>query len=458
MDRIEGQSSEEITLAKEALSRITCAKRPLTTTELQHALALQIDQTDFDDGNKPDIEDVVSVCAGLVTIDDEGGIIRLVHYTTQQYFERTREKWFPTSELDITLVCVTYLSFAVFSSGRCDPYRDGISLEERLLVNPLYDYAAYFWGHHARQSRSLHPSIIQFLHSEKHVDSAIQAMHLKPIEPRIVRTSRGGLSRRIMKPLDNFTGLHLASYFGIADVVPVLLQHANIEAKDSYGHTLLAWAIVARNEAVVKILLKEKADIEAWDQTALMLAAKDGNEVLVALLLDVGANLEATDSRRRTPLFKAAPSGNEAVAKMLLKNGTNINMQDYRGHTPLSYAARAGREATVKLLLKAGAKVDLKDNDGWTSLSHAARQGCEPVVKMFPDAGAEFNIKDNDGRSPLRIASYASHEAIAKLLLKAGAEVETKNEVGDTPLSTATENGYEGIVNLLKLVGAKDDG
>jgi hypothetical protein len=39
-------------------------------------------------------EDMVSVCAGLVTVDEESNIIRLAHYTTQEYFNQTREKWF----------------------------------------------------------------------------------------------------------------------------------------------------------------------------------------------------------------------------------------------------------------------------------------------------------------------------------------------------------------------------
>ena len=45
----------------------------------------------LDEENLPEIEDMVSVCAGLVTIDEESNIIRLVHYTTQEYFERTQE-------------------------------------------------------------------------------------------------------------------------------------------------------------------------------------------------------------------------------------------------------------------------------------------------------------------------------------------------------------------------------
>ena len=81
-----------------------------------------------------------SRCAGLVTIDEESDIIHWVHYTTQEYFERTQNQWFPNAEIDITKTCVTYLSFSVFESGFCQRNNE---FEERLQLNQLYNYAAH---------------------------------------------------------------------------------------------------------------------------------------------------------------------------------------------------------------------------------------------------------------------------------------------------------------------------
>lgn len=75
---------------------------------------------------------MVSACAGLVTSDEESRIIRLVHYTTQEYFERTQTSWFPNAQDDITKVCITYLSFNIYKRGFCQA---GIEFEERLEVN-----------------------------------------------------------------------------------------------------------------------------------------------------------------------------------------------------------------------------------------------------------------------------------------------------------------------------------
>ena len=89
MERIEGQIADSKGLAKDVLSWITCAKNPFTTLELQHALAVEIGAPELDEDNLPEIEDMVSVCAGLVIVDKESDIIRLIHYTTQEYFQRT---------------------------------------------------------------------------------------------------------------------------------------------------------------------------------------------------------------------------------------------------------------------------------------------------------------------------------------------------------------------------------
>ncbi|PMD45783.1 hypothetical protein L207DRAFT_387885, partial [Hyaloscypha variabilis F] len=136
MERIEGQVIGQNELAKQVLSWITCVKRPLTTAELQHALAVEVGNKELDEENIPEIEDMVSVCAGLVTIDEESGVIRLVHYTTQEYFERTQLRWFPNAETDIAIICVTYLSFDVFE--RC--CLTEIDFKARLESNQLYHY------------------------------------------------------------------------------------------------------------------------------------------------------------------------------------------------------------------------------------------------------------------------------------------------------------------------------
>jgi hypothetical protein len=93
--RIDGQMVEDRSLARRALSWISYAQRLLITKELCHALAIEPGDRALNNDNIYDVEDVISVCAGLVTVDEESSIIRLVYYTTQEYFERVRLEWNP---------------------------------------------------------------------------------------------------------------------------------------------------------------------------------------------------------------------------------------------------------------------------------------------------------------------------------------------------------------------------
>lgn len=142
LDRIYSQNSDDANLAINILKWITYAKEPLQPTTLQHAVAIKHDSTDIDDGDLIDVEDLVSLCAGIVTVDRERGIIRLVHYTTQDYLENR----LPNAHADIAMTCLTYLGFDVLD----EPCKNRKALRERLARYELLSYAARYWAEHAR--------------------------------------------------------------------------------------------------------------------------------------------------------------------------------------------------------------------------------------------------------------------------------------------------------------------
>jgi hypothetical protein len=174
MKRITDQDPDTNELAKMVLSWIICAKRPLTTLELQHALAVEEGNHELDKDNFPQIQDIISGCAGLVNVDEESKIIRLIHYITQEYFEQTQKDWFPNAENDITIACVIYLSFNAFEADFCLTDKE---FKARLQLNPLYNYAARNWGYHAHiASTEIGQLILGFLKSKVKVSSSSQAM------------------------------------------------------------------------------------------------------------------------------------------------------------------------------------------------------------------------------------------------------------------------------------------
>jgi hypothetical protein len=294
MERVTGQKKGFRLLAEKVLSWITCAKRPLTTSELQHALAVEAGESELDEDNLPYIDNMIAVCYGLVTVEEETNIIRLVHNTTQEYFKKTRKDWFPDAEEDIARTCVTYLSFSKFESGFC---RTDEEFNGRLQLNPLYNYAARNWGHHSREaSVGIEQLVVGFLESEAKVSGCSQAM--------MSSSGSSGYSQRAARQM---RGVHLAAYFGLRDTITTLLKNGHdVDPKDGFGRTPLSYAAEHGQEAMAKQLLaRSDVDVNSKSEygwTPLFFAVLGGHKAVVRQLLarndvDIIPNVKGWDHR-----------------------------------------------------------------------------------------------------------------------------------------------------------------
>ena len=117
VERIQAQPEEYREPAKRIISWITLARRPLSVTELRHALAVESDKPYLDEDSLLEAEDMPSFCAGLVTIDDQSSIIRLVHYTAQECFQQILPSLIPNAHSDIARVRLEYLQFDRLAIG-----------------------------------------------------------------------------------------------------------------------------------------------------------------------------------------------------------------------------------------------------------------------------------------------------------------------------------------------------
>ncbi|KAG4269316.1 AGC/PKA protein kinase [Fusarium proliferatum] len=422
MERIAGQDQDSQELATQVLSWITCARRVLKTSELQHALAVEENDLELNKENIPQIDDMVSVCSGLVTVDDNSGVIRLVHYTTQEYLERTRGQWFPIAESQITLACIRYLSFDVFKGGFC---RSKEQYENRLTCNPFYGYASHNWGHHALMASM---DVQEIMASNYGAWDYIEATETK---------------------------VHTAAYFGLSNTVLALLEKDQLaDSKGIYGWTALSYAARYGHEQVVKLLVaRDDVDLNSTDglygETPLSWAAKNGHAGVVKLLLgNQGILADCVPESRQTPLSFAAENGHLEVVRLLLsRHDVDPNSTAWRVGTPLAYAAQKGHTAVVKLLLeKQGVFADSADDRGRTPLSFAAENGHEAVVRLVlaMDSVDANRICSHFRSTPLDYAVKGGHEAVVELLL-------TKTQVMRAKhlLRPAADKGHKGILTLL---------
>jgi ankyrin repeat protein len=418
IQRIEGQLSGDYELAKRVLSWITYAKRPLTTIEICCALAVEPDEAELDPENIPNVEDLLSVCAGLVVVDQESAVIRLVHYTTQEYFERIRDTWNPGAQLHIASTCLTYLSFSIFRTGSCSSDEE---FEERLRGSQFLDYAGKHWGEHAfTVEGEICELACSFLSYKDLVSCAAQVL-LRP-KYRYRKYSQN-------YPKDS-TGLHITARFGLAIVLEALLL----------------------NQVGETALVLERRDSEG--QTFLYLAAEFGHQRMVKLLLDKGADVNVKGGAYGNALQAASEGGHEAVVKLLLENGADVNAQGGEYGNALKAASEGGHEAVVKLLLENGADVNAQGGEYGNALQAASEGGHEAVVKLLLDKGADVNAQGGEYGNALQAASEGGHEAVVKLLLENGADVNAQGGYYGNALQAASEGGHEAVVNLLLDNGA----
>ena len=405
MERIKAQDEEKVKLAIASLTWICHSERPLRVDELCHALAVEIGERDFDPENVPSIGTLLDCCQGLVIVDAEASIVRLIHYTVQEYF-CSHPSLFIRPHSILAETCLTYLN------------SQQVKNHTPLQSMPLLKYAARYWGTHMNKDISDHARTfaLELLNNfENHISAVLllkQVVH--PDDIGAIATS----------PL--FTGLHCASFFGIVELVTVLIdaEDYEVDQRDCVGRTPLIWAAREGHESVVKVLLEgENVDANRpgmYARTPLGCAAFEGHEGVVRLLLErENVDPNHADVNGRTPLGCAAFEGHEGVVKLLLeREDVDLNLLDKDGDGPLGCAAFAGHEGVVKLLLERE-KVDPNHPgmDDRTPLAWATIQGHEGVVKLLLDRrDVDPNRQDKHGSTSLSWAAREGHDSIMQLL------------------------------------------
>ena len=117
--------------------------------------------------------------------------------------------------------------------------------------------------------------------------------------------------------------------------------------------------------------------------TALMCAAKNGDSQVVKLLLKEGADVNAQNNYGNSALILAVSLANYEVVTKLIEAGADINVCDNQGYTPLMVACTNINPRLVGVCLEAGAVMDYHNDKGETALSIATRNENEYSAHYF---------------------------------------------------------------------------
>lgn len=144
-------------------------------------------------------------------------------------------------------------------------------------------------------------------------------------------------------------------------------------------------------------------------EPSILQSARDGDTFAVRRLLSADASLvHATDECLKTPLHWAAEKNYYEIAEMLLDAGADLEATTSWGATPFDWAATMGSARVADLLLARGAKE--------MNLVAAANLGKLDLVRNFLDSGAPLSF-------PRRVAASEVNEELAADFARAKGDV-----------------------------------
>ncbi|CAE7845594.1 ANKHD1, partial [Symbiodinium microadriaticum] len=210
------------------------------------------------------------------------------------------------------------------------------------------------------------------------------------------------------------------------------------------------------HEEIVRLLL-EAGSVPYAD--ALCTACSNGHVEIVSVLLGAGAGKDQVWAQG-TPLTWAAAgdSGRHLeIVGMLLEARADLHKMDGALHTPLTSAVAFGYAELVHFLLAARADTStLCSESQQTPLCIAAQEGCVECVRLLLEAGADIE-GISARRTPLTSAVAAGEAEIVQKLIGDGASVDKVDDELYTPLTRALRGDDTHLVHLLLLGRADAD-
>ena len=449
----------------------------MTLEKLRCALAVEDGDTDLDEEGLPNREYLLSVCGGLVMITGDTETVRFIHYTVQEYLERSRHSQLSSAQTYLATTCITYLSFSTFAIGSIE--NPSFKTFKRYLDDhALLRYASVHWGDHVRECHDQDPAI-------RAIVRVFLTLRANVLCSKQYGYFNGGWSN-IKGPAfsNDVSDLHIAAAFGLDWLVKEFLQQgAIVDARDARERTPLHEAAAGGHTNVIKSLLERGANPKSrdlWKQNAMELAAIAGHEHAIRLLLQ-----KCSLPDMHQVISVVAEKGHLGVLRVILENSKNTPRKALYVDIALKSASLLGHESCIRLLLEElerlensemSKKQSSLDEALFNSLRHddsIIRQllldhGADPTkglheaarrcqiagVKHLLDRGANIEAVNSEGDRPIHSLRGYPHPPdmlarMLKLLIERGADIDAYGSDKKTPLMTVARLGSANLVQLL---------
>jgi ankyrin repeat protein len=201
---------------------------------------------------------------------------------------------------------------------------------------------------------------------------------------------------------------------------------------------------------------------------------------VIDLLIDAGADVNATDSMGKTSLLLAAECEDAIIVQRLIERGADPQLKDKKGRTVLgtvlsqkdrrrayrrvlsvlvdatadgrAWLQSAGGKEWSRLYLEIDPTAPLPVcREDLTDAISAALEGKNSdglsAIQRWVEEGGDLGWRGTEGRTLLHIAARYGNDSMVRLLLKNGADIESRTTRGETPILLACDPGYPYVLN-----------
>jgi hypothetical protein len=276
------------------------AARPLQLQEL--AAAVEIQSTLPLITAEQAARDAVALCGPLLKVQEQE--VSLVHQSARDYLLRTgrdSDAVLETFRVNLESAHLELARKCLECIAQSDLRHRVIDLDAELdpQESPLLRYATLYWPEHAKSCCALSAKLFDLF--------GLFLQKKSPLRDHWWVTYDKKIRRNQCEPPPL---LHMACILEIAPWVEAVLAkrrrwpeyHKRVNKKSKDGLTVLHWAAVGGNEALVRLLVERGADVKAKNKygwTVLDWAVWEGNEAMTRLR---GADVKAKGNNGRTAL------------------------------------------------------------------------------------------------------------------------------------------------------------
>ncbi len=466
--------TDDIDMCKRIFLWVAAVKRPLTLEELREAIGIEPLQQNWDSSRfVNDMKQAIACCGNLIFVEEEQQAVHFTHYSAKQYLlsEAIGNSIRPyhidleRSDAQVGAVCVTYLTFGIFSTqvARTTGKSQSITGIPSMVLKETLPHRTF--------GNKIALALLQRQH--KSSNAVFRPLEEASGDTEAFRRQRIHEQYSFLSYAREFWLEHTNSATGLSSQIlgrlwSNLINDANLPGPSTTiawtyedwtngAETVIDWIIERKHYFLAQLMIHSHVDLpeEAFPRL-LDCAEANGNGRLVEIILSSG---RVPTTVLSSALLFVAEEGNIELVKQLISLKADVNAQARSGRTALQAAAENGHVKVVENLLAEGAEINAPAGDyGQTALQAAAGSGHIGIVEKLLAEGADINAPAGSryGRTALQAAAESGHMEVVEKLLAEGADINAPAGVyGRTALQAASVEGHTQIVELLRKKGAK---